>query len=72
MTSQTIEELGNFLGPILNTLKKLQQKEYEVKRQYQLVEVLSKDIANQLMKILSNENLMFCNFNDFKNWYEKT
>jgi len=21
------------------------------------------------MKILSNENLMFCNFNDFKNWY---
>jgi hypothetical protein len=37
MTSQTIEELGNFLGPILSTLKKLQQKEYEVKRQYQLV-----------------------------------
>ena len=72
MTSQTIEELGNFLGPILSTLKKLQQKEYEVKRQYQLVEVLSKDISNQLLKILSNENLMFCNFNDFKNWYEKT
>ncbi len=72
MTSQTIDELGNFLGPILSTLKKLQQKEYEVKRQYQLVEVLSKDISNQLLKILSNENLMFCNFNDFKNWYEKT
>lgn len=72
MTSQTIEELGNYLGPILATLKKLQQKEYEVKRQYQLVEVLSKDIANQLHKILNNENLMFCNFNDFKNWYEKT
>lgn len=72
MTSQTIEELGNYLGPILATLKKLQQKEYEVKRQYQLVEVLSKDIANQLHKILNNENLMFCNFTDFKNWYEKT
>lgn len=72
MTSQTIEELANYLGPILATLKKLQQKEYEVKRQYQLVEVLSKDIANQLHKILNNENLMFCNFNDFKNWYEKT
>lgn len=54
MTSQTIEELSNFLGPILSTLKKLQQKEYEVKRQYQLIEVLSKDIANQLLKILSN------------------
>jgi hypothetical protein len=26
MTSQTIEELANFLGPILSTLKKLQQK----------------------------------------------
>ncbi len=72
MTSQTIEELANFLGPILSTLKKLQQKEYEVKRQYQLIEVLSKDIANQLLKILSNENLMFSNFNDFKTWYEKT
>lgn len=72
MTSQTIEELGNYLGSILATLKKLQQKEYEVKRQYQLVEVLSKDISNQLHKILNNENLMFCNFADFKNWYEKT
>lgn len=72
MTAQTIEELGNYLGPILSTLKKLQQKEYEVKRQYQLVEVLSKDISNQLLKILNNENLMFCNFSDFKGWYEKT
>lgn len=72
MTSQTLEELGNYLGPILGTLKKLQQKEYEVKRQYQLVEVLSKDISNQLNKILSNENLMFCNFTDFKAWFEKT
>jgi hypothetical protein len=27
MTSQTIDELANVLGPILNTLKKLQSKE---------------------------------------------
>jgi hypothetical protein len=72
MTSQTIDELSNFLGSILNTLKKFQNKEYETKRLYQLIEVLSKDIANQLHKILSNENLMFCNFNDFKSWYDKT
>lgn len=37
MTSQTIDELSNFLGSILNTLKKFQNKEYETKRLYQLI-----------------------------------
>jgi hypothetical protein len=71
MTSQTIEELGNVLGPILITMRRLTNKDYETKRLYQLVEVLSKDIASQLHKILGNENLMFCSWADFKSWYEK-
>ena len=38
---------------------------------YQLIEVLSKDISNQLHKILAEENLMFGSYSGFKGSYEK-
>jgi hypothetical protein len=40
--------------PILAQLKKLSNAKegYDIKRVYQLIEVLSKDIANQMNKIL--------------------
>lgn len=44
-------------------------KDYDVKRLLQLVDVLSKDLYNQMLKILGDENLMFCNFTDFKTMY---
>ena len=36
-----------------------------------MVEIISKDLYNQMLKILSQENLMFCSFNEFKVWYDK-
>lgn len=73
MTAQSIEELSAVLVPILAQLKKLSNAKegYDIKRVYQLIEVLSKDIANQMNKILSNENLMFSSFPAFKGWFEK-
>lgn len=55
MTSQSIDELSNILVPILSHLKKLSNAKegYDIKRVYQLIEVLSKDIANQMNKILN-------------------
>jgi len=54
MTSQSLEELCNILVPILAHLKKLSNAKegYDIKRVYQLIEVLSKDISNQMLKIL--------------------
>lgn len=73
MTSQSIDELSSILVPILSHLKKLSNAKegYDIKRVYQLIEVLSKDIANQMNKILGQENLMFSSFNNFKGWFEK-
>jgi len=42
---------------------------YDIKRVYQLIEVLSKDISNQMHKILSEENLMFGSFTSFKTYF---
>lgn len=59
--------------PILSHIKKLNNTKegYDPKRVYQLIEVLSKDIANQMNKILAQENLMFSPFPVFKSWFEK-
>jgi hypothetical protein len=48
--------MSNILIPILTHLKKLSsstKEGYDTKRVYQLIEVLSKDISNQMLKILS-------------------
>lgn len=71
MTAETIDELGNVLFPLILQFKKIMNKEYDTKRIYQLIEVLSRDLSNQILKILSKENLMFCPFNDFKSWIDK-
>ena len=71
MTSQTIEEVNTQLSLVLHNLKKIVNIDYDIKRVYQLVEVISKDLYNQMLKILGQENLMFCNFDEFKAWYDK-
>lgn len=68
--------MSDILTPLLTQLKKLNtfnnpKEKYDYKRIYQLIEVLSKDIANQMYKILSDENLMFSSFNTFSAMFEK-
>jgi len=76
MTSESIDEMGQILVPLLTHLKRLNafnnpKEKYDYKRIYQLIEVLSKDIANQMYKILSDENLMFSSFTNFAAIFEK-
>lgn len=59
MTAQTIDEMGIILVPLLAQLKRLNtfnnpKERYDYRRIYQLIEVLSKDIANQIYKILTD------------------
>ena len=68
--------MGTILVPLLLQLKKLNifnnpKEKYDYKRIYQLIEVLSKDIANHMYKILSEENLMFSSFTNFSTVFEK-
>lgn len=72
MTSQTIEELNGYLGTVMQNLKGITNIDYDTKRIYQLIEVICKDVTNQLLKILGQESLMYCSFAEFKVWYDKT
>jgi dynein heavy chain 1 len=72
MTSQTIEELNGYLGTVLQNLRGITGIDYDTKRVHMLIEVICKDCTNQLLKILGQENLMFCSFSEFKVWHEKT
>ena len=68
--------MGTILVPLLTQLKRLNtfnnpNEKYDYKRIYQLIEVLSKDIANQMYKILSDENLMFSSYTSFSTIFEK-
>lgn len=71
MTSQSMEELNQILTQILANLKKIVGIDYDIKRVFLLIEVISKDLYNQMLKILGQENLMFCTFSEFNTWYEK-
>ena len=62
MTSQTIEELNAHLVTVIQNLKTITNIDYDTKRIYQLIEVICKDVTNHLLKILGQENLMFCSF----------
>lgn len=66
--------MSTILVPLLTQLKRLNtfnnpKERYDYKRIYQLIEVLSKDIANQMYKILNDENLMFSSFANFNALY---
>jgi predicted RNA-binding protein with EMAP domain len=68
--------MNNVLVPLLAQLKRLNafnnpKERYDHKRIYQLIEVLSKDIANQMYRIMSDENMMFNPFTNFKVLFEK-
>lgn len=34
--------------------------------------MINKDLSNQILKIASQQDIMFCNFNTFKIQYDKT
>jgi hypothetical protein len=71
MSAQSMEDLNNVIGGIILNIRRIVNIDYETRRTYQFIEILSKDLTNQILKILGQENLMFCSFQNFKNWYEK-
>lgn len=71
MTSHKLSDISNIISNILNQFKNIIRLEYENSRAQQFVEVLSRDLNNQMVKILSNDDLMFIPYADFKDHYEK-
>lgn len=73
MTSHKLSDIITIITNILTQFRNIiRHEQYENSRALQFIEVLSRDLNNQLIKILSNDDLMFMNYNDFKDAYDKT
>lgn len=58
--------MGDAVGLIFSHLnKKLRISQYPIKRALEFVEAISKDLNDQLVKILEEKRLMYQNFEDF-------
>jgi len=51
---------------ILSHLKKIKGSKYPLVRTLKLIEAISKDLTNQLLKVLSTQRLMAISFDDFE------
>jgi hypothetical protein len=72
MTTQKLSELVVIISTILIQFKNIIKLEYDARRSSQFIEVLSRDLNNQMVKILSNEDMMFMNYVQFKEDYERS
>jgi len=72
MTTQKLAELVNIISTILVQFKNVIRYDYDSRRSSQFIEVLSRDLNNQMVKILSSEDMMFVNYIQFKDDYERS
>lgn len=62
-------ELGKItaaIQSIFNHLKKIRNTKYPLNKTLKLIEAISKDLTNQLLKVLSTQRLMVISFEDFE------
>ena len=71
MTATKLSDLVNIITNILTSFKGVTKFDYDNSRTLQFVEVLSRDLNNQVSKILGTEDLMFIPYSEFKDNYEK-
>lgn len=72
MTAHKLSDIVNIVTNILTQFRNIiRHEQYENSRALQFIEVLSRDLNNQMVKILSNDDLMFMNYSDFKDNYDK-
>lgn len=71
LSAGDLEKVGDAVGLIFSHLnKKLRISQYPIKRALQFVEAISKDLNDQLIKILEEKRLMHQSFEDFIQVYQ--
>ena len=66
-----LTKVGNAVGLIFSHLnKKLRISQYPIKRALEFVEAISKDLNDQLVKILDQKKLMYLSFEEFMEVYQ--
>jgi hypothetical protein len=72
MTTQKLSELVVIISTIFNQFKNVFKLDYDTRRSSQFIEVLSRDLNNQMVKILSNDDMMFMSYAQFKEEYDRS
>ncbi|EDV24404.1 uncharacterized protein TRIADDRAFT_24890 [Trichoplax adhaerens] len=61
-----LDRMSPALGSIFAHLRKIRSTKYPVQRALRLVEAISRDLSNQVLKILSTRRLMHMNIDEFE------
>lgn len=54
------------LQAIFNHLRKIRNTKYPIQRALRLVEAISRDLVNQMLKVLGTRRLMYIGFDEFE------
>ena len=63
----TVPEPNNVsFQAIFNHLRKIRNTKYPIQRALRLVEAISRDLVNQMLKVLGTRRLMYIGFDEFE------
>lgn len=67
LSANDLEQISKSIENIFNQLKKLRHTDfYPLKRAMLLLEAISRDLTNQLLKVFQNYQLMYIDYKEFK------
>ncbi|GAB6020623.1 Dynein heavy chain, cytoplasmic [Chamberlinius hualienensis] len=66
LSATELERIGSALHAIFNHLRKVRNTKYPILRALRLVEAISRDLMNQLLKVLGTRRLMHIPFEEFE------
>lgn len=66
LSATELERIRSAVIAIFNHLRKIRNTKYPIQRSLRLVEAISRDLSNQLLKVLSTRRLMHVPFDEFE------
>ncbi|GBB84618.1 hypothetical protein RclHR1_01120006 [Rhizophagus clarus] len=66
LSAPDLNKIGESLGIIFTHLKRLRRSSYPVKKALAFVEAISRDLNDQLLKVLGNQRIMCMDYEDFE------
>lgn len=66
LSATELERIRSAVVAIFNHLRKIRNTKYPIQRALRLVEAISRDLSNQLLKVLSTRRLMHIPFEEFE------
>ena len=66
LSATEIDRIRLAVQSIFNHLRKIRNTKYPIQRALRLVEAISRDLVNQLLKVLNTRRLMYISFEEFE------